>query len=67
MITYEQNSGGRTPNKGNRTPLPMESVHVMGGNSVYNPNKSSYYGGMSPGFQTPVYSFSQREFSEHRM
>jgi len=36
----------------------------MGGNSFYNPNKSSYYGGgMSPGFQTPIYSYSQREFS----
>lgn len=29
--------------------------------------KSSYYGGMSPSFNTPIYNYSQREFSEHQM
>ena len=65
----ELQAGGRTP-VGNRTPLGMETPKVMmGGNSIHNPIKSSYHGGggMSPGFQTPVYSYSERQFSEHRM
>lgn len=53
---------------GGRTPLGMETPIVrFPGGSIHNPNKSSYYGGggMSPGFQTPNYYTSQREFSEH--
>ena len=52
--------GGQTP-KVMETPIPR-----FGANSVHG--KSSYYGGgMSPGFVTPLYSYSQREFSEHQM
>lgn len=57
-------AGSRTPD-GLQTPI----VRIGGNTSVYNQTKSPYYigGGMSPGFQTPIYTYSAREFSEHRM
>lgn len=55
---------------GGRTPMGMETpvIKIGGGNSMHNPNKSSYYGGggASPSFNTPIYyPASHREFSEH--
>ena len=51
------NAGLKTPNVRD-TPI----VKLGGGTSVYGP-KSSYYGGLSPHFGTPIYKYSQREFS----
>lgn len=51
-----------TENAASRTPLGRDTPIVkMGGTSVYG--KSSYYGGASPSFGTPIYKYSQREFS----
>ena len=63
------NAHGELP-IGGRTPMGMETPIVKigtGGNSMRNPGMSSYYGGggTSPGFQTPNYWPSHREFSEH--
>jgi hypothetical protein len=56
-------------NAASRTPLPRDTpiVKMGGGASIYG--KSSYYGGggMSPSFGTPIYKYSQREFSERQM
>ena len=52
-----------------RTPLVRDTPMIKMG-SYYNPNnpKTSFYGGnMSPSFRTPMYNYSQREFSEHQM
>lgn len=51
---------------GGRTPIVRDTPIAKIG-SYYNP-KSSYYGGSgSPSFRTPIYNYSQREFSEHQM
>jgi hypothetical protein len=52
-----------------RTPMGMDTPIVkIGGASIYAPTgKSSYYGGKSPGFRTPIYNYSQREFSEREL
>lgn len=53
---------GSFDNPASRTPLVQNTPIVKIG-SYYNP-KSSYYGGnMSPSFRTPMYNYSQREFS----
>lgn len=52
--------GWKTP-VGFETPHGRNSMHMM-----KSPlNASVYGGGISPGFQTPVYNYSQREFSQH--
>jgi hypothetical protein len=59
-----------TDNQASRTPLGWDTpmVKVGGGASVYGATgKSSYYGGKSPSFRTPIYNYSQREFSERQM
>ena len=51
-----------------RTPLARDTpiVKIGGGTSIHGGNQSSRYGGASPSFGTPIYKYSQREFSERQ-
>jgi len=52
-----------------RTPLGRDTPIVkIGGGGATSVYKTSFYGGgVSPSFGTPIYKYSQREFSERQM